>query len=111
MNALPDVASCALMRMPSPPPIAKKSANSRAVMSKSQPNNGLAGKKISVNFTSLNVLYSTEKVQAEKARKILKLARGNTITVRSTAISRGKNQLQRPKGPAKRMAGLVENHF
>jgi hypothetical protein len=36
-----------------------------------------------------NVLYNTEKVQVEKPGKILKLVRGNTITVRSTVISRG----------------------
>jgi hypothetical protein len=45
---------------------------------------GLVRKKISVNFTSLNVLYSTENVQAEKPVKILKVTRGYTIMARAS---------------------------
>jgi len=47
---------------------------------------GLVRKKISVNFTSLNVLYSTENVQAEKPGKILKVTRGYTIMARDFMI-------------------------
>jgi hypothetical protein len=47
---------------------------------------GLVSKKISVNFTSLNVLYSTENVQVEKPGKILKLIRGYTISERAGMI-------------------------
>jgi hypothetical protein len=47
---------------------------------------GLASKKISVNFTRPNVLYSTENVQVEKPGKILKLVRGNTIMAPGSMI-------------------------
>jgi hypothetical protein len=38
------------------------------------------------NFTCLNVLYSTENVQAENSGKIMKLIRGNTIMAHGSMI-------------------------